>query len=74
MKRAVSMLLAAVLLTALAAPAGAASPYDFEKIRRQNKANILGKFIGQLEGYGEDSIQYRALCEGVQALMETKRG
>ena len=32
MKRAVSMLLAAVLLTALAAPAGAASPYDFEKI------------------------------------------
>lgn len=48
--------------------------YDFEKIRRQNKANILGKFIGQLEGYGEDSIQYRALCEGVQALMETKRG
>lgn len=48
--------------------------YDFEKIKWQNKDNILGKFIGQLEGYGEDSVQYRALCEGVQALMETRRG
>lgn len=48
--------------------------YDFEKIRRQNEDNILGKFIEQLEGYGEDSAQYRALCEGVQALMETRKG
>lgn len=47
--------------------------YDFEKLRQQNKDNILGKFIGQLEGYGEDSVQYRALCEGVQALVETRR-
>lgn len=47
--------------------------YDFGKIKRQNKDNILGKFIEQLEGFGEDSAQYRAMCEGVQALMETRR-
>ena len=47
--------------------------YDFKKIRRQNKDNILGKFIEQFEGFGEDSLQYRAMCEGVQALMETRR-
>lgn len=48
--------------------------YDFEKIKRQNKDNILGKFIGQFEGFGEDTAQYRALCEGVRALIETRRG
>ena len=47
--------------------------YDFEKIKRHNKDNILGKFIEQLEGYGEGTAQYRAMCEGVQALMETRR-
>lgn len=47
--------------------------YDFEKLRQQNKDNILGKFIDQLVGYGEDSVQYRALCEGVRALVETRR-
>ncbi|MCI8320404.1 MAG: DNA repair exonuclease [Dorea sp.] len=47
--------------------------YDFEKIKRQNKGNILGGLIERLEGYGEDSLQYRAMCEGVKALMETRK-
>lgn len=47
--------------------------YDFEKIKSQNKDNILGKLIEQLEGYDEDSVQYRAMCEGVRALMDTRR-
>lgn len=47
--------------------------YNFEKIKMQNKGNILGLLIEQLEGCGEDSPQYRAMCEGVQALMETRR-
>lgn len=47
--------------------------YDFAKIKRQNEDNLLGEFIRQLEGCGEDSLQYRAMCEGVQALMETRR-
>ena len=47
--------------------------FNFEKIKIQNKGNILGELIEQLEGYGEESPQYRAMCEGVQALMETRR-
>lgn len=47
--------------------------FNFEKIKMQNKGNILGELIEQLEGYGEESPQYRAMCEGVQALMETRR-
>jgi hypothetical protein len=34
--------------------------YDFGKIKSQNKDNILGKLIEQLEGYDEDSVQYCA--------------
>lgn len=48
--------------------------YDYGKIKRQNSENILGKLIGQLEVYDQDSVQYRAMCEGVQALLETRRG
>lgn len=48
--------------------------YDYGKIKRQNSDNILGKLIGQLEVYDEDSVQYRAMCEGVQVLLETRRG
>lgn len=48
--------------------------YDFEKLKQRNQDNILGAFIRELEGAGEDTIEYRALCEGVQALMETRRG
>lgn len=48
--------------------------YDFEKLSNENKGNILGQYIESLKGYPQDSIEYQALCEGVQALMETRRG
>lgn len=48
--------------------------YQFEKLKAQNKENILGQFIESFRGSGEGSIEYQALCEGVHALMETRRG
>ena len=42
--------------------------------KNENKGNILGQYIESLEGYPADSLEYQALCEGVQALMETRRG
>ena len=48
--------------------------YHFQKLMEENKDNILGQFIESLKDYDQDSIEYRALCEGVQALMETRRG
>lgn len=48
--------------------------FDFTKLLAQNRGNLLGSYIGDLIDYDEDSIEYLALCEGVQALMETRRG
>ena len=48
--------------------------YEFGRLLEQNKDNLLGKFIESMQDYGKDSIEYQALCEGVQALMETRRG
>lgn len=48
--------------------------YQFSKLREQNRENILGRFIESFSGSGKDSIEYQALCEGVHALMETRRG
>lgn len=47
--------------------------YNFEKIKNQNKDNILGKLIERLEGFDEEDVRYRAMCEGVRALLETRR-
>lgn len=48
--------------------------YDLGRLMAQNKDNLLGKYIESLKGYDEDSVEYLALCEGVQALMEMRRG
>mgnify|MGYP002311886476 CR=1 FL=1 len=48
--------------------------YKIEKLKNENKGNILGQYIESLSGYPADSLEYQALCEGVQALMETRRG
>ncbi len=48
--------------------------YDFAKLLVQNGGNLLGSYIRELIDHDEDSIEYLALCEGVQALMETRRG
>lgn len=47
--------------------------YNMEKIYMQNKDNILGALIDELGSSEEDSVEYMALCEGVRALMETRR-
>ena len=46
--------------------------YDFAKLLKQNRRDILGRYIESLMDYEEDSVEYMALCEGVQALMETR--
>ena len=48
--------------------------YDFEKLLRLNKDNLIGHFIQSFSGEEENSVEYEALCEGISALMETKRG
>lgn len=48
--------------------------YDFEKLRRQNTENLLGKYIESLIESEEGSVEKQALFEGVRALLETKRG
>lgn len=48
--------------------------YDFEKLLEKNQGNLLGRFIESLKDAEEGSTEYQALYEGVQALMETKRG
>lgn len=48
--------------------------YDYEKLKQCHKDNLLGKFIRSMEGYEEGSIEQQALCEGVRALLETRRG
>ncbi len=48
--------------------------YDYTKLLAQNRGDLLGRYIESLMDYDEDSVEYLALCEGVQALMETRRG
>lgn len=48
--------------------------YDFEKIQRVNTGNILGKYIESMKDAEKDSVEYMALFEGVQALLDSKRG
>lgn len=43
--------------------------YDFEKLLEENPDNLLGRFIRQYIGSEEGSVEYQALCEGVQALI-----
>ena len=48
--------------------------YNFQKLKEANQDNLIGRFIESFAGCEEDSVEYQALCEGVSALMETKRG
>lgn len=48
--------------------------YQFDKLKEANKGNILGAFVAELEQYPENSLEHQVLCEGVWALMETRRG
>lgn len=48
--------------------------YRFDKLKEENQDNLLGSFIEALVDYPKDSVEYMALYEGVEALLETKRG
>lgn len=43
--------------------------YHFQKIWEENRENLIGKYIETFAGCEEDSIEYQALYEGVQALL-----
>lgn len=48
--------------------------YQFDKLKEENKDNLLGNYIEAFSGCAKDSIEWMALYEGVEALLETKRG
>lgn len=47
--------------------------YDYEKLLRNNQENLLGRYIASFADAEKDSTEYAALCEGVQALLDTRR-
>ena len=46
--------------------------YDFEKLYEENRDTILGRYIGRFRGCEEGSVEYQALCEGVDALLGSR--
>ena len=48
--------------------------YDFEKLYAENKETLLGRYIEKFAGCEEGSVEYCALCEGVEALLTGNRG
>lgn len=47
--------------------------YDFERLYAEHGDTILGRYIGRFRGCREGSTEYEALCEGVEALLESRR-
>ena len=47
--------------------------YDFERLYAEHADTILGRYIGRFRGCREGSTEYEALCEGVEALLESRR-
>ena len=47
--------------------------YDFERLYAEHADTILGRYIGRVRGCREGSTEYEALCEGVEALLESRR-
>lgn len=46
---------------------------DFRKLYEENQENLLGKYIGRFSECGEGSQEYLALCEGVEALLQSRK-
>ena len=46
--------------------------YDFEKLLRENPEHLIGKYIEAFAGCTEESVEFQAMCEGVEALLENK--
>lgn len=47
--------------------------YDFKKLYAENEDTILGRYIGRFRGCREGSMEYQALCEGVEALLNCRQ-
>lgn len=46
--------------------------FDYQRLKEQNAENLLGRFIENMQGSLEGSMEYQALAEGVSALLESK--
>lgn len=46
--------------------------YDFPKLLEENRDNLLGQYIARFAGCEEGSLEYEALCEGVEALLSSR--
>ncbi len=45
-----------------------------KKLYAENKETLLGRYIEKFAGCEEGSVEYCALCEGVEALLTGNRG
>lgn len=43
---------------------------NIEQIYRENKNNLIGKYIEMFDECEKESVEYQALCEGLQALLK----
>lgn len=48
--------------------------YDFERLYAENRETLLGRYIEKFADCEEGSVEYCALCEGVEALLTGNRG
>lgn len=55
-------------ITDLTSPA-----YDFEEIYRKNRENLIGRYMERFAGCTEGSMEYEAMCEGVEALLANQK-
>lgn len=46
--------------------------YDYQVLYEENQDNLIGKYIEEFWGCEEGSLEYQALQEGVQALLESR--
>lgn len=46
--------------------------YDIVRLAGENRGNLIGRYINRFEGCEEGSIEYDALCEGLDALLGTE--
>ena len=48
--------------------------YDFARLAEENPHNLLGEYIRMLQDCSENSVEYKALCEGVEAILTNMHG
>lgn len=49
-----------------------APAYDFDRLCEENAGTILARFIENFRGCEEGSVEYQAMCEGVDALLKSR--